>query len=203
MSTLNDLVAAGDVVVKAEGILSGTLSYLFNNFDGSRPFSALVREAHGLGLTEPDPRLDLSGEDVARKLLILARQMGLQMDIGDIRVESLIPRGLRAGAFSERFFSSFARHDGEMARRLERARARGAVLRYTGRLENGQASAGLQEFPRDHPLAATKGTDNIIAFTTHRYAQTPLVVQGPGAGADVTAMGVFSDILKLLHSLPP
>jgi aspartokinase/homoserine dehydrogenase 1 len=203
MSTLNDLVASGDVVTKAEGILSGTLSYLFNNFDGTRPFSDLVREAQSLGLTEPDPRLDLSGEDVARKLLILARQMGLQMDVSDIRVESLIPRALRTGPFSPRFFASFARHDGTMGRRLERARARGRVLRYTGRLENGRASAGVQEYPADHPLAATKGTDNIIAFTTQRYAQTPLVVQGPGAGADVTAMGVFSDILKLLHSLPP
>jgi aspartokinase/homoserine dehydrogenase 1 len=203
MSTLDDLVASGDVVTRAEGVLSGTLSYLFNSFDGTRPFSELVREARALGLTEPDPRLDLSGEDVARKLLILARQMGLQMDLSDIRVESLIPRGLRGGPFSDRFFSSFARQDPAMARRLERARSRGRVLRYTGRLEDGQASAGVEEYTADHPLARIKGTDNIIAFTTHRYAQTPLVVQGPGAGADVTAMGVFSDILKLLHSLAP
>jgi aspartokinase/homoserine dehydrogenase 1 len=203
MSTLDDLVASGDVVTRAEGVLSGTLSYLFNSFDGTRPFSELVREARALGLTEPDPRLDLSGEDVARKLLILARQMGLQMDLSDIRVESLIPRGLRGGPFSDRFFSSFARQDPAMARRLERARSRGRVLRYTGRLEDGQASAGVEEYAADHPLARIKGTDNIIAFTTHRYAQTPLVVQGPGAGADVTAMGVFSDILKLLHSLAP
>lgn len=202
LSTLSDLIASGDVIVKVEGILSGTLSYLFNSFDGTRPFSALVREAHHLGFTEPDPREDLSGQDVGRKLLILARQIGLKMDIGDVRVDSLVPRRLRAGPFSDRFFSSLARHDAEMTRRLVRARSRGRVLRYVGTLENGNARAELREFPSDHPFAATKGSDNIIAFTTNRYARTPLVVQGPGAGADVTAMGVFSDILKLLHYLP-
>src|SRR5262249_30260181 len=100
---------------------------------------------------------------------------------------------------STQFFMRFATHDGAMAKRLQRAQSRGAVLRYVGTLENGRARAGIKEFPRTHPIAATKGSDNIIAFTTARYAQTPLVVQGPGAGADVTAMGVFSDILKLLH----
>ncbi|MBI2833322.1 MAG: bifunctional aspartate kinase/homoserine dehydrogenase I [Acidobacteria bacterium] len=202
LSTLNDLMASGDVIVKVEGILSGTLSYLFNTFDGTRPFSALVRDAHRLGFTEPDPRRDLSGEDVARKLLILARQMGLQMDITDVRAESLIPRRLRTGPFSDRFFSAFARSDAEMAGRFARARAGHRVLRYTGRLEKGKAVAGLEEYRADHPFAATKGSDNVIAFTTNRYAHTPLVVQGPGAGADVTAMGVFSDILKLLYYLP-
>jgi bifunctional aspartokinase / homoserine dehydrogenase 1 len=202
LSTLQDLIASGDVIVKIEGILSGTLSYLFNHFDGSRPFSTLVREAHGLGYTEPDPREDLSGQDVARKLLILARQMGLQMNIDDVGVESLVPRGLAGHRFSERFFHAFAAHDGAMARRLGHARSRKRVLRYVGTLQRGRARAELQEFPEDHPFAATKGSDNVIAFTTERYARTPLVIQGPGAGADVTAMGIFSDVLKLLHYLP-
>jgi len=185
MSTLRDLIASGDEVMKVEGIFSGTLSYLFNTFDGRARFSALVGEAHRMGLTEPDPRDDLSGQDVGRKLLILARQMGSQMDIQDVRVDSLV--GV---------------DDATMNRRLQRARANGAVLRYVGILEGNRARAGMREFPRDHPFAGTKGSDNIIAFTTKRYSRTPLVVQGPGAGADVTAMGVFSDILKLLHYLP-
>jgi aspartokinase/homoserine dehydrogenase 1 len=202
MSTLRDLIASGDVIEKVEGIFSGTLSYLFNAFDGSVPFSSIVRQAHELGLTEPDPRDDLSGQDVARKLLILARQAGSKMEIGDVRVESLVPRGLTAARFSPGFFASYASQDREIERRLKRAQARGAVLRYVGTLAGERASAGIREFSRDHPIATTKGSDNIIAFTTTRYSRTPLVVQGPGAGADVTAMGVFSDVLKLLHYLP-
>ena len=202
MSTLRDLIASGDVIAKVEGIFSGTLSYLFNNFDGTAPFSELVRDAHRMGLTEPDPRDDLSGRDVGRKLLILARQIGSTMDIDDVRVDSLVAPRLARGRFSPRFFESFAAQDAAMGKRLKQAQSRGAVLRYVGMLEGDRARAGIQEFPRDHPFATTKGSDNIIAFTTERYARTPLVVQGPGAGADVTAMGVFSDILKLLHYLP-
>jgi aspartokinase/homoserine dehydrogenase 1 len=202
MSTLRDLIASGDDILKIEGILSGTLSYLFNTFDGSTPFSALVKEAHRVGFTEPDPRDDLSGQDVARKLLILAREIGLKMELDEVTVDSLVPRALRRGRFSEKFFSDLARHDSEVAERVAAAGRRGNVLRYVGVLERGRAQAGLKEFPRTHPVASAKGSDNVIAFTTKRYRRTPLVVQGPGAGADVTAMGVFSDILKLLHYLP-
>src|SRR5262249_4682108 len=150
LSTLRDLVASGDVVEKIEGVFSGTLSYLFNTFDGSVPFSAIVHQAHEMGLTEPDPRDDLSGQDVARKLLILARQAGSTMEIGDVRVESLVG----------------PRMDEKLEARRRRAHARGAVLRYVGTLERGRARAGLREFPRDHPIAGTKGSDNVIAFTT-------------------------------------
>jgi aspartokinase/homoserine dehydrogenase 1 len=202
ISTLRNLIASGDVITKVEGIFSGTLSYLFNSFDGAAPFSALVREAHRLGYTEPDPREDLGGHDVARKLLILARQTGAKMELGDVRVDGLVPRALADGPFSPRFFASYAAYDAEMSQRLQRAKARGAILRYVGTFERGRARAEIREFPRDHVFAATKGNDNLIAFTTTRYARTPLVVQGPGAGADVTAMGVFSDIFKLLHYLP-
>jgi aspartokinase/homoserine dehydrogenase 1 len=202
MSTLRDLIASGDEILKIEGILSGTLSYLFNNFDGQTPFSGLVREAHRMGFTEPDPRDDLSGQDVARKLLILAREIGLKMELDEVKVDSLVPGPLRRGGFSSAFFTALAGYDAEVAARVAAARRRGAVLRYVGVLEHGRAQAGLKEFPLDHPVASAKGSDNVIAFTTKRYRRTPLVVQGPGAGADVTAMGVFSDILKLLHYLP-
>jgi aspartokinase/homoserine dehydrogenase 1 len=202
VSTLRDLIASGDEIVSIEGILSGTLSYLFNTFDGSVPFSALVRDAHAMGFTEPDPREDLSGQDVARKLLILGRQIGLTMDLDEVKVDSLVPKPLARGKYTSGFLTALADYDADMAARLKRAAARGNVLRYVGTLENGKASAGLKEFPRSHPIASAKGSDNVIAFSTKRYARTPLVVQGPGAGADVTAMGVFSDILKLLHYLP-
>jgi len=202
ISTLQDLIASGDQIVKIEGMFSGTLSHLFNHFDGSKPFSALVEDALKLGYTEPDPREDLSGNDVARKLLILARQIGLKMDMNNIKVESLVPQPLRSGTFSKEFFNRYAKYDNAMKRRLEAAQARGSVLRYVGVLKGNKASAGILEVPKNHMLASTKGSDNIIAFTTQRYSKTPLVVQGPGAGADVTAMGVFSDLLKLLHYLP-
>jgi aspartokinase/homoserine dehydrogenase 1 len=202
VSTLRDLIASGDEIVRIDGVLSGTLSYLFNTFDGSVPFSALVRDAHAMGFTEPDPREDLSGQDVARKLLILGRQIGLKMDLPAVKVDSLVPKPLARGPYTSGFLKAFARHDAEMAERVRRAAARGAVLRYVGTLEAGKGSAALREFPRSHPIASAKGSDNVIAFTTKRYSRTPLVIQGPGAGADVTAMGVFSDILKLLHYLP-
>jgi aspartokinase/homoserine dehydrogenase 1 len=202
ISTLRDLVASGDRVHKVEGIFSGTLSFLFNSYTSAQPFSKLVQEAHRLGYTEPDPRDDLSGEDVARKLLILARELGLEMDLKDVQFENLVPASLRRGPFEKDFFLRFARYDAQMLQRLEHARVRGAVLRYVATLEGNRAQAGLREIPQNHPFAATKGSDNIIMFTTQRYAKTPLVIQGPGAGADVTAMGVFSDILKLLHWLP-
>ena len=201
ISTLNDLVSSGDHVTKIEGIFSGTLSYLFNQYDGSRSFSAVVKEAQELQLTEPDPRDDLSGEDVARKLLILARKLGLRMERRNVKRENLVPPPLRGGKFTSRFYRQYEESDERMRNRLGRATKNGAVLRYVGILRGRAASTGIREIPSDHPFAGTKGSDNVIAFTTHRYARTPLVIQGPGAGADVTAMGVFSDVLRLLSYL--
>src|SRR5262249_43826218 len=170
MSTLRDLIASGDEIVKIEGILSGTLSYLFNAYDGSMPFSQLVADARAMGFTEPDPRDDLSGHDVARKLLILARETGIKMEIAQVRVHSLVTSPLRRGAFSPKFFAALARYDSGVLRQFEAARSRGNVLRYVGILENGGAQASLSECSRSHPLAAAKGSDNIIAFTTKRYS---------------------------------
>jgi homoserine dehydrogenase len=139
---------------------------------------------------------------VARKLLILARQVGLKMDVQQIRAENLVPRSLRGGDLPKAFFAAYSKHDAAMKRRLQTAHERGCVLRYVGVLQGKAAFAGIREIPRQHLLANAQGSDNIVAFTTHRYARSPLVVQGPGAGAEVTAMGVFSDLLKLLHYLP-
>jgi len=202
ISTIQDLAQTGDTILQIQGVFSGTLSYLFNRFDGSLPFSALVREAHRLGFTEPDPREDLAALDVARKLLILARESGAPLDLQDVAVESLLPGTLADGPFSEAFFERLAHYDDSMATRVEAARSRGSVLRYVGTVDRNGARAALQELPAEHPLAATRGANNLIAFTTTRYQESPLVVQGPGAGPDVTAMGIFSDILKLLHYLP-
>lgn len=202
ISTLHDLIASGDTIVKIEGIFSGTLSFLFNSFDGTTPFSKLVQDAQLAGYTEPDPREDLSGQDVARKLLILARQLGWKMDLDEIPHENLVPTKLQKGTFTKSFFDDYTKNDALMKKRFDSAKEKGAVLRYVGVLNNKKAMTGLLEYPASHPFAGTKGSDNIIAFTTKRYSKTPLVVQGPGAGADVTAMGVFSDILKLLHYLP-
>jgi aspartokinase/homoserine dehydrogenase 1 len=202
ISTLQDLISSGDAVQRIEGVLSGTLSYLFNMYDDSVPFSKLVKEAQVLGYTEPDPREDLGGQDVARKLLILARQLGYKMELADIMVESLVPAALSKGTFSEPWYAKFAKYDGDISAIYKKAHAKGNVLRFAGVLENGKAKAGLSEFPESHPFAKITGSDNIVVFSTARYSSSPLVVQGPGAGADVTAMGVFSDLLKLLHYLP-
>ncbi|HEX9614124.1 MAG TPA: bifunctional aspartate kinase/homoserine dehydrogenase I, partial [Bacteroidota bacterium] len=172
ISTLNDLIASGDRVVKIEGIFSGTLSFLFNQFDGRRPFSVSVQEARELGYTEPDPREDLSGNDVARKLLILARQIGLAMDLKHIRVESLVPPDLRRGPLPRDFIKRLGRHDGALQKRLESARAKGAALRYVGILQGRKAFAGIREIPLSDVFANTKESDNVVAFTTHRYART-------------------------------
>jgi aspartokinase/homoserine dehydrogenase 1 len=197
INTLRDLVQTGDRVLKIEGVLSGTLSYIFNTFDGTRPFSEIVIEAKGKGYTEPDPRDDLSGMDVARKLVILAREMGLDLELQDIRIESLVPESLRKGSIDQ-FLDELPRHDKAMTSLVTEARGRGEVLRYVGLVDpEGLCSVALKSYPRSHAFAGTSGSDNIVAFTTERYHTQSLVVQGPGAGPEVTAGGVFADLLRL------
>ena len=201
ISTLRDLLDTGDELLAIDGIFSGTLAWLFNMFDGSKPFSMLVREAHALGYTEPDPRDDLSGTDVARKLVILARESGMPLSLADVAVESLVPDALR-GADRDAFVAGLETLDAPMRARLDAARANGCVLRYVARLErDGKASVALRELPADHAFAHLRLTDNCVSFTTRRYCDNPLVVQGPGAGPEVTAAGVFSDLLRLAAAL--
>ncbi len=201
ITTLRDLLDTGDDVLAVEGILSGTLAWLFNRFDGSAPFSQLVREAREKGYTEPDPRDDLSGMDVARKLVILARELGGRLSLADVEVQSLVPEALRGGT-REEFLSKLQALDAPMRERLEAAKANNLVLRYVARMEKGgKARVGLAELPRDHAFANIRLTDNVVQFTSKRYRDNPLVVQGPGAGPEVTAAGVFADLLRVAASL--
>lgn len=197
IQTLRDLRETGDEIVSIEGIFSGTLAYLFNVFDGSVPFSAIVREAKQRGYTEPDPRDDLSGTDVARKLIILAREMGLRLEMSDVKVDSLVPVDLAQGSI-EQFLDGLSAHDAGMQQRFAAASAAGKVLRYVGRItSNGEATVGLVELDRKHAFANIALTDNVVRFATARYNKNALIVQGPGAGPEVTAGGVFGDLLRL------
>jgi len=198
IQTVRDLRETGDRIQAIEGVLSGTLSYLFNVWDGEQPFSALVREAKAQGFTERDPRDDLSGTDVARKLIILAREMGLDLELADVELEGLVPESLRA-ASAEEFLARVPEADAAMLERFEAARSRGKVLRYVGRLDadSRRATVGLVELDRSHFLANMSLTDNVVSFTTSRYNRNPLVVRGPGAGPAVTAGGVFADLLRV------
>lgn len=194
--TLRDLCDSGDRIMAIRGVLSGTLSYLFNAFDGSRPFSALLREAAELGITEPDARTDLSGVDVARKLLVLARETGLRLELADIEVESLIPDSLASCSAAE-FFEKCHRLDDALLLRLVDAHASGGVLRYVAELKaDGSARVGLKCCGHGDSFAMLRYTENIVEITSERYSRSPLVIRGPGAGSEVTAAGVLSDVLR-------
>ena len=201
IQTLRDLLITGDELHGIEGIFSGTLAWLFNKYDGSQPFSHLVRKAHALGYTEPDAREDLSGTDVARKLVILAREAGRELSLENVVVESLIPAGLE-GVSAEDFLNRLDVHDVYMQQRLDAARAENKVLRYVASLKrDGSARVALEALPQTHAFAHLRLTDNIVQFTTRRYCDNALVVQGPGAGPEVTAAGVFSDLLRVATAL--
>ncbi|HEV7356762.1 MAG TPA: bifunctional aspartate kinase/homoserine dehydrogenase I [Steroidobacteraceae bacterium] len=197
IQTLRDLRGTGDDIMQIEGILSGTLAYLFNVFDGSESFSSIVRAARAKGYTEPDPRDDLSGMDVARKLIILGREMGLTLEMSDVQVEGLVPAALSRCSVDE-FMSRLPESDAAMAASLADARKKNQVLRYVGRIDAaGKAIVGLMRLDSTHAFANIALTDNVVRFATRRYCDNPLIVQGPGAGPEVTAAGVFSDLLRL------
>jgi aspartokinase/homoserine dehydrogenase 1 len=201
ITTLKDLMNTGDTVVAVEGVLSGTLSWIFNTLTPEMSFSSRVREARRLGYTEPDPREDLSGLDFARKLVVLAREMGRDLSLEDVDVEDLAP-GSPFGAPLDELIASLADVDRVIATRQHDAKARGQVLRMVGVVpEQGRPSVSLQALPATHPFARLDGSDNILAFRTRRYASRPLVVQGPGAGPEVTAGGVFGDLLRVVSHL--
>jgi aspartokinase/homoserine dehydrogenase 1 len=206
---LQGLLAAGDEVKMVQGIFSGTLSYIFNTWKPGQKFSDVVNEAKNNGFTEPDPRDDLSGTDVQRKVTILAREMGLKVELDDVPVESLVPQALQdwqppAGAsLGDAFVEELVAYDDEMGKLIEEADAAGQVLRFVGAVDvaAGTASVKLSRFAKNHPFASTQFADNIVAFDTEWYQPRPLVVQGPGAGAAVTAAGVFSNVLDVLKGM--
>jgi homoserine dehydrogenase len=208
ISTLKDLVETGDEVVRIEGVFSGTMSFLFNSFQptsgGGGKFSAEVKTAKEKGFTEPDPRDDLNGLDVARKLTILARLAGLDIDSPtSFPVESLIPKELEFCSSGDEFLSRLPEFDGQMDELKASAEKEGKVVRFVGSVDvpKGAVKVGLEKFDKSHPIAALKGSDNIIAFYTKRYGDNPLIIQGAGAGGDVTAMGVTADLVKVIRLL--
>ena len=197
INTLKGLMHSGDRIIRIEAVLSGTLSYIFNNFKKGSSFSSIVKEAHARGFTEPDPRDDLSGMDVARKLLILARETGIPLEMKNIKVEKILPSACRKAPTVEAFFEELEKANTHFEKYLDEALANDKVLRFMAKLENGKATIALEEVGKEHPFYFLSGSDNIISYTTERYHERPLVVKGPGAGAEVTAAGVFAEIISI------
>lgn len=195
INTLNDLLRSGDKINRIEAVLSGTLNFVFNNYDGSDTFASVVRRAQAEGYTEPDPRLDLSGTDVARKILILAREAGYKLEMEDVRNTPFLPASCFEGNVEE-FYMEMERHETHFRQMLERAQRENLSLKYIAGFENGKPSVGLQQIAPDNNFANLSGKDNAVLFYTNRYPEQPLVVKGAGAGADVTAAGVFADIIR-------
>ena len=199
IGTLNDLLKSGDRIKKIEAVLSGTLNYVFNNYDGNKPFAEVVRDAQREGYTEPDPRLDLSGKDVMRKIMILARETGEKMEMEEISCNSFLPESCMQGSVEE-FYQEMGRHEDHFRQLLEAARSDQSTLKFVARYENGKASVGLQHIKPESEMFHLYGKDNIVLFYTERYTDQPLVVKGAGAGAEVTASGVFADIIRTINN---
>jgi aspartokinase/homoserine dehydrogenase 1 len=201
IKTINELVASGDEVIKIEGVLSGTLSYIFNEMKKGKKFSDVVLDAKQKGFTEPDPRDDLNGLDVARKILILAREVGSQIELTDVDVEKLVPEELNKIKTLSQFMLKLKNHDKAFNARWVKAIKKGCVLCYIATYENGKAKVGMQEIGADHPFYNISGIENIVSITTKYFDKKPLVIRGMGAGARLTASGVLSDILKVSNNL--
>ncbi|WP_121808273.1 bifunctional aspartate kinase/homoserine dehydrogenase I [Mucilaginibacter kameinonensis] len=197
INTLKNLMNSGDRVQRIEAILSGTISFIFNNFKGDANFHDVVKEAQDKGYTEPDPRDDLSGKDFMRKMLILARDAGYALEESDVQIESVLPKASLEAKSVEDFYATLKTEDAHFAKLKDAAEKDGKVLRYIGKLEDGKVSITLQMVDENHPFYMLSGSDNIISFTTDRYRERPLVVKGPGAGAEVTAAGVFADLINV------
>ncbi len=198
IGTLNDLTRSGDKVRRIEAVLSGTLNFVFNHYNGEKPFSTVVKQAQDEGYTEPDPRLDLSGTDVMRKIMILARESGERTEMEDISNQSFMPASCMQGSVQD-FYAAMITEEKHFKSLYQAAAAQGKKLKFVARYDNGKASVGLQHIGPDHDLYHLYGKDNVVLFYTDRYSEQPLVVKGAGAGAEVTASGVFADILRTIN----
>ncbi len=197
INTMNDLLLSGDKVLRIEAVLSGTLNFIFSSFAEGIKFSDVVKEAKEKGYTEPDPRDDLNGMDVARKVLILSREAGLPLELEDIQVENLVPKDCQGDMSIGEFFKKLSTHDNGFESLRKQAADKNEKLRYMAVLENGKTTIRLGSVNDQHPFYSLKGSDNIILLTTERYHDRPMVIRGPGAGAEVTAAGVFADIIRI------
>jgi aspartokinase/homoserine dehydrogenase 1 len=201
ISTLRDLHLSGDKVHRIEAVLSGTLSFIFNSFDGTKTFSTLVREAKALGYTEPDPRDDLNAMDAARKALILARECGMKLEFSAVGIEPILPPACFKAKTVEAFFDELEKSDKDFEKRRKEAEAQGGALRYVAVIEEGSARLSLRSEPAGSPFRSLVDSDNVVVITTDRYSKLPMVIKGPGAGAQVTAGGVFADIVRIARTL--
>jgi bifunctional aspartokinase / homoserine dehydrogenase 1 len=200
IGTINEMVTTGDSIKRIEGVLSGTLSYLFNAFDGNGSFSSLVKQAKEMGYTEPDPRDDLNGYDVGRKLLILSRVAGFELEFEEMDIQNLVPQSARNTDNVDDFFMKLEAENSLFEKMIGEAREKGEKLCYIARYEDGKATVKLEQIGRDHPFFNLRGTDNILAIYSSHYNENPLVVKGPGAGANVTASGIIADILRVANT---
>ena len=197
INTLQDLMKSGDRIRKIEAVLSGTLNYIFNHFKSGVEFEEIVRAAQAAGFTEPDPRLDLNGMDVMRKILILARESGQQLEAESVEVVQFVPAECLNAADVPAFYDSLKSHNDHFEKMVQNAESQGKKLRFVASYENGNCKAALELVGEDHPFYNLAGKDNIVLFYTDRYAEQPLVIRGAGAGAEVTAAGVFGDLMRL------
>ena len=197
ISTLQDLILSGDKVLKIEGVLSGSMNFIFSELSKGTPFSKVVEQAKEKGFTEPDPRDDLSGMDVARKILILGREAEQDLHFSDVSIQSMVPDDCKDIASVDAFLEKLKEHDPHFKALVDEANEKEETLRFMAVLENGKATVGLKYVDKKHPFYSLEGSDNMILFTTERYHEFPMIIRGPGAGADVTAAGVFADIIRL------
>lgn len=197
ITTLNDLINSGDQILKIEGVLSGSLSFIFNSFKKGTAFSHIVKKAKDLGYTEPDPRIDLNGIDVRRKLIILARESGYGIEAENVQIKNILPKACQEASNVEDLFLELEKADEGFEKLRSEAEDNRKMLRMIAKLESGKASIALEAVDSDHPFYGLSGSDNMIIFTTERYKERPLVIRGPGAGAEVTAAGVFAEIISI------
>ena len=197
IDTLKHLITSGDKVLKIQAVLSGSLNFVFNSFNEKTTFYDVVKQAQEEGYTEPDPKIDLSGIDVMRKILILARESGNRLEIEDITAKPFLPKESLETTNNNDFFASLKKHEGSFQEIYKKAVDADSKLKYVAQFENGKASVGLQQIPKGHDFYNLEGSDNIVLFYTERYPDQPMIIKGAGAGADVTASGIFADIIRI------